>query len=296
MIEFLNKYRKQNHIYGYAVSKKDVSNVNKWEISIRSILSLQAHNDLMPYLKEAFATWRKIPYERAKNEKTEIILSAYLQQGKIYDYMTKITTFIDKIESIEDADTISMMAYNNYFYFLQYYIYEMKEKIEHFSIDNVPAVQSNNAKTVAWFIQDECSTVSTIRNIPKAYEAVKRLKKGLNIERTMTSQQKEDIGIVSECMEMLSLRIPDEDILEMKRIEKSLRIRLDSMKKNAEKADIIYESLLVCFDNEWFYAINPESEKNMVKDLNKDELKVLYKKKMNDYFARIDKIKIEDIN
>ena len=68
------------------------------------------------------------------------------------------------------------------------------------------------------------------------------------------------------------------------------------MKKNAEKADIIYESLLVCFDNEWFYAINPESEKNMVKDLNKDELKVLYKKKMNDYFARIDKIKIEDIN
>lgn len=267
------------------IRKSEIVQIGDAKKEIIGFLTFKTNSRLMTSFRQAFTIWQEVLCLRRKNEKAEIVLAAYLRQNKIQDYLKKLSTFISRKELMEDASKIRFMAYNNYFYFLQLFICDMKKEISCIDDEDIPL--DANEDTVAWFIYDECLSVSSIRDIPKAYEAVKRLNKSMIVGNPMNSQQAADITTVFGCIDMLSLEVTEDDMDEMDRIYNSLRERLALMKKNADNADILYDAMITCFPDEWFVKINPDSDMSIVNDLSKEELLDLYKRKMDDFFSKI---------
>lgn len=265
----------------------DMAQVKEWNKIITDVLKFRTRNEVIPILRQAFGVWRGIPHEIAENEIADIILSYYLQQGKIRDYIEKMSALVERIDSMDDPDKVRFMAYNNYFYFLQQFIWDMKEKIEHAKPDNIPLLQDDNMDTVAWFIHDECRSVTYLRDVPKAYDALKRLKKGLKRGDPMTSEQVKDKTTVSLCIELLLAGVTDDDKTEMKRIEENLRERALLIRQNIKKAKVLYQAIDKCFTDEWFNQVNPDHESCVINDLSKDALKDIYKEKIEEFKAMI---------
>ncbi len=279
-----------------------VRNIKDWESNILNVLSfrkkngrsksVQTWNEFAPIFQHAFIVWREIPHERIESEKADDIIAAYLQQGKIKDYLEFTSKFTERIKSMDDPDKVRFMAYNNYFFFLQRFIWDMKEKSSNVDRNDVPTLQNMDADTVAWFIHDECETISFIRDVPKAYEAVKRLKEGLEIGVAMTSQQIQDKKSVALCVDILSQRVPKEDFVEMERIDEILRERILTMRNNIRNATALFEAIDKCFTDEWFDSVNPEYEGCMINAFSMDELEEFYKEKIDEFRAIISKIEI----
>ena len=234
----------------------------------------------------SFLTWRELVGLRDEYDNAEIVLAAYFQKDKIKDNLEKVSECIDAIDSESDPYIVKLEVFNNYLYFSRHYIHKMKDVYKKREDDFQPPVQNGDINTVMWFINEECSTVVSLRELPKAYEAKEHLLKELKAGNMITDQQKEYRMIVSESVEFLAI-VSEDDILEMNRISKSLCDRVESMKNNIETAKLLYSALIDCFTDEWFDTMNPESSHNILSGLSNQQLKDVYLSKINEFYSRI---------
>ena len=264
-----------------------VNYVNECEKTVSSILRFGGKNELSTALHRAFSTWRELEGLREEKECGDIILSAYLRQGKIRDYIEKLNSLIQRMDTMDDLDKVRFMAYNNYLYYLQQFIWDMREKIRQVESGEPPQLPGEDADTVAWFIHDECRSVSCLRDIPKTYEALKRLKGTLEIGRPMNAQQMQDKITISSGMDFFLLPVSKDDLAEMRRIEETLRDCISAMRKNIDNAKILYRAINTCFTDEWFSQLNPENEASIVNGLSKEELKAVYQDKIQEFQTQV---------
>ena len=61
---------------------------------------------------------------------------------------------------------------------------DMYNKIKSANIDSYPAIIENTQENVLWFIEEECRSVSILKDVPKAYRALDNLIKGNIDERS----------------------------------------------------------------------------------------------------------------
>lgn len=286
------------------VDRAVIANIESWEKIIIDLLAFRTRsfqsknartwNAFVPILQRVFTEWSEIPQIRVESEIADIVLSAYLQQGKVQDYIGKVSAFIERIGSIDDPDKVRFTVYNNYLFFMQQFIWDMNRKVTNVETDGLPPLQNVDLDTVAWFIHDECQSVSYIRDIPKAYSAMKRLKGSLEIGTPMSIQQVQDKTTVALCVDILLENVPDEDVTEMRRIDGMISERILSMRNNVNNAKTLYEAINSCFDDEWFDQVNPEHEKCIINDLCNDELEFFYKSKIDEFQCVLRTIEIQE--
>lgn len=269
------------------VSRSDITYLDACEKKVADILAFRTKDELSATLRQAFIAWRELSSIRAEKERSDIVLSAYLQQGKIRDYIEKVDCFTQRIDAIDDTDKMRLMCYSNYLYYLQHFIEDLKEKLAKKENESVTSLQDKDADTVAWFIHDECRSVSCLRDIPKAHEALKRLLGNLDPGKPWTAKQLQDKATVTLCMDLLSIDASEEDIAELLRIKENITERIDSMRKNIDCSKVLYEALTGCFTDEWFSHVNPEHEECRINDLSGEELKALYREKIQEFRDRI---------
>lgn len=306
---FDNRFDEKRHSdYGHSVRRVDtvdsavIANIKSLEKNITDILTFRTKhseignarswNTFVPILQQTFTVWRAIPHIRAENEMADIILSAYLQQRKIRDYIGKMSVFIERIGSMDNPDKVRFMAYNNYLFFLQRFIWDMNEKVTNAEMESIPPIQDEDADTVAWFIRDECRSVSYIRDVPKAYNAIKRIKENLKIGIPMSAQQLQDKKTATLCVDILLQNVPNEDVAEMQRIKGMLNEQIISMRKNVDNAKILYEAINTCFTDEWFNQVDPEHVTCKINDMSNAELETFYKSKIDEFQAMLGTIEI----
>lgn len=267
--------------------EKNITDVLTFRTKSLWIENARSWNAFLPILQQAFTEWRAIPHIEAENEMADVILSAYLRQGKIQDYIEKMSVFIERIKTMDDPDKVRFMAYNNYLFFLQRFIWDMNEKAANAETQSGPFLQEEDADTAAWFIRDECQSVSCIRDVPKAYRAVKRLKGDLKIGAPMSTQQLQDKKTAALCVDILLQNVPDEDVAEVRRIRETIGERAVSMRKNIDNAKILYEAIHTCFTDEWFDQADPEHAACKIGGMSAAQLEAFYKSKMDEFRAML---------
>ena len=264
------------------VQRKDLANIQRWEKGIEAALALRLKYDFGQVLKRAFEEWREIPALTRQSEAADIVLSAFYQQGKISDYLEKLEAFADRIPSMSSQETVRNQGYYNYLFFLRQFVEDMKPKYE---AAREAAEKAEPAETapanVLRFISSECASVAALKDLPKAREAVRRLKDSLVLGKARTSLNIQDLAFVSESMEFLEMAVRSGDTRELEDAEENLMQRKRALKENIDKGSGLYDIITAEMTEEWFEAFNPESDRCLVMDMPKEKIRQLYIEKIS---------------
>lgn len=273
-----NSTPKENQNTKELVKARDIKIIEGYARKIKPMISLEKHDDITIELRGAFEVWMEISALRQKNDVAEIVLSAVYQNGKINDYLKKLSVFIERIDDLDTAETARNMGYYNYVFFIRQFIDDMQDKCTEKIREMGNSTIKINPDNVIWFIRSECAGMASIKDLPKAYEAILRLEKNAKEGASKTTEIKQDLAEVSGYIELLGEHKETIDDIEI--LKGNLRQRISEIKKNIDKGKKIYRLLTETMTNEWFDQFNPESESCAVLNAAKDELKKFYSKEI----------------
>lgn len=271
------------------VKQNEIEIVNIYIQKIESLLEFQAYKKLSDALKDAFTAWLNILEIKADNEKAEIVLSALLQNDKIWDSLSNALEFAETLEPDEDVKTISEIFINQFIYFLRKSVNAMRDK--YLAVPEKIINKTDQKLNVLRFINEECFAAPSISGVPSAYEALKRLKLSLRVGEDKTLQQMQDFNNVSTCFELLEQAGPEynSDIAELTLIKSGLLDRFERMNANIDKAKPVYDIIINFMSDKWFDDFYPDIEGAEVsKIISIDELKKFYCERLS---AVSDKLK-----
>ena len=276
------------HVKTDTVRQIDLDNVVRMKEKIKKILSFDKQEAQSRSLRASFESWRTLQSLKEESEAAEVVLSAYYQQGKIRDFLSKIQVFTDRIESLSSVDTAREMGYNNYIFFLRDQISEMKEKYQRKQSEFSGEPIQNSVDNVLWFIRTECFTVASVKELPGAYETASRLLETMQCGREKTRQDRKDIAAISSAIELFE----NGDKSELEMISNGFKQRAKAIQASINEGTALYEALVSVMTEEWFDAFDPELENNPIATMSAGELRAFYLEKLNDLNGKLLKINI----
>lgn len=279
----LSRDARQSRMEGEGmVRRKDLANIQRWEKGIEAALDLRLKFDFGQVLKRAFEEWREIPALTRESEAADIVLSAFYQQGKISDYLEKLEAFTDRISSMSSQETARNQGYYNYLFFLRQFVEDMKPKYKaaREAAKKAELIETTPANVLR-FISSECACVAALKDLPKAREAVRRLEDSLVLGKARTSLNIKDLAFISESMEFLEMAVRTGDTRELEGVEENLIQRKRALKENIDKGSRLYDIITAEMTEEWFEAFNPESDRCIVMNMPKEEIRQLYAEKIS---------------
>ena len=276
------------HVKTDTVRQIDIDNVVRMKEKIKKILSFDKQEAQSRSLRASFESWRTLQSLKEESEAAEVVLSAYYQQGKIRDFLSKIQVFTDRIESLSSVNTAREMGYNNYIFFLRDQISEMKEKYQRKQSEFSGEPIQNSVDNVLWFIRTECFTVASVKELPGAYETASRLLETMQCGREKTRQDRKDIAAISSAIELFE----NGDKSELEMISNGFKQREKAIQASINEGTALYEALVSVMTEEWFDAFDPELENNPIAAMSAGELRAFYLEKLNDLKGKLLKINI----
>lgn len=276
------------HVKTDTVRQIDIDNVVRMKEKIKKILSFDKQEAQSRSLRASFESWRTLQSLKEESEAAEVVLSAYYQQGKIRDFLSKIQVFTDRIESLSSVNTAREMGYNNYIFFLRDQISEMKEKYQRKQSEFSGEPIQNSVDNVLWFIRTECFTVASVKELPGAYETASRLLETMQCGREKTRQDRKDIAAISSAIELFE----NGDKSELEMISNGFKQREKAIQASINEGTALYEALVSVMTEEWFDAFDPELENNPIAAMSAGELRAFYLEKLNDLNGKLLKINI----
>lgn len=270
IISGISSYR-NNRQEAPKIEKKDIERLREYESKVKNILSFRKYDRLTKPLEEAFMVWCTIPALQVENDKADIVLSALLQKGKIKDYIDKTKSYIRQIDEIDALETSIEMGYYNYIFFIRQFFNDMcQDYMQASKSENSSAVDAT-VDNVIWFIQSECAGVSMLRDLPKVYDIIIRLKRTMQIGQPKTRDIDKDIGTYTDCVDCI-IKAKAKDWEDIENVRQNLLQRIASMKSNISNGQKGYDKMCRIMTNEWFDQFNPEADSCVLKELSKDEL------------------------
>lgn len=272
----------------YTIRQTDIDKVVRMKERIEAILSFKTKGELSGSLRTGFERWRILQSLKGENEAAEVVLSAYYRQGKILDLLSKFQVFADRIESLSSTDTAREMGYNNYIFFLQDQVSEMKEKYQRKRSEVSGEPIKNSVDNVVWFIRTECSAAASVRELPGAYETASRLLETMQCGQEKTRQDRKDIAAISGAIELFA----NGDKTELEMISDGFAQREKAIHASINEGTALYEALMSVMTEEWFDAFDPELENNPIAAMSAGELKAFYLGKLNELNGKLPQINI----
>lgn len=271
------------------ITTRQIASIKGYQKWIMSVIHLQSsdNNDKIEALRSAFEVWREMQSLQSENEMAEIVLSAMYRQGKIKDYLGKVSVFIEQIDASNGVEIAIQKGYYNYLSFIRQFVEDMQKKYSQKAAETKKIVIEESPENVLWFIKSECTDVSAIKDIPKAYEAVARLSK-LEVGQPYDTYIKKDMGSVAEYLDFF--RKDPNSFEEIEEVKNNLLQRISAIQRNITKGQQIYELIHEIMTDDWFEQFNPESEACTLMDLSKEGLKAFYSDKMQELQSKLSAI------
>lgn len=250
---------------------------------IEAFLALGQEGERYPALraalKQCFDEWLEVQRLSQENEAADIVLGACYKNGKILDLLQRIKTFAAQIEETDDPALTALEGYNNYAYFLQRHVEELKESYAAHRSGAASGELSCDIKTVSRFIQSECQSIPSVRELPQAREIAKTLIACENLDRRpLTREERIGIGKVTGALELLDGWQEDMDELEL--LKQDFEQRKEAMRANIERGTALYHTITSILTEAWFRRLDPAGNAaaadNPIKRMTAMEIKALY--------------------
>lgn len=267
------------------LKKREIESMKSSLKDVDEFLELKGTDDLSRSVKQCFTTWSQLLPLQEENDRAEIVLSAFYQNGKIRDTLIKLKDFVKRMDTVDCDETARGMGYHNYIAFLEQYMNAMK--IQYKNVNLCPEKPKCTPDNVAWFIKAECSRIAPIQDLPKVRTAASQMLEQAEVDKQPPERfvsTVRDIGEALQALRPWQKRKPSGEscrmaIEELKELDSRLNARVEALRENIKKGTGLYNALIEYMTDEWFRQFAPES--SPVRDMTRVELKSFYQEHLS---------------
>lgn len=224
-------------------------------------------------LRDCFEAWQPLPTLQADRVRAEIVLSAYYRKEKIQDLLKQLRDYADQMDTEESDEIARSMAYNNYIFFIDLCMREMKDQYaaQIQSPLEKPALTPDN---VAWFINAQCGHIVALRDLPKARVLAKQV-----LDDEDTDQLNRAYKEVNLALELLMM-MPENTIQQLQAQTAVFIEREKSIREKIDRGTKLFHDLTNAMPEEWFLPFDPKAVDSPVLQMSRSELKAFYQERL----------------
>lgn len=266
---------------------KDMKLMENYLNSVDEFLKLKNNDKLSESVKKCFGTWAGLFPLREKNDRAEIVLSAYYQSEKIRDTLIKLRDFVERMDTVDCDETAREMGYYNYIFFLERDMKDMRKKYE--GSDLRQELLELTPDNVAWFIQEECSEIAPIKDLPEVRTAARRMLDLAEVGKKPPKRFRDIISAISTALELLKTGNKDKASTDLEELNNLLTERKETLEKNIKKGEDLYKDLIESKIDTWSQKFNPKEEP--VRNMTREKVKAFYHEECRDALQLLEKEK-----
>ena len=261
----------------------DIESMEKGLEAVNRFLKLKGNDRLSNSVKQCFETWVELFGLREKNDRAEIVLSAYYSKEKIRDTLIRLKEFVERMDTVDCDETAREMGYYNYIFFLEQYMNAMRIQYDDVALcRKMPDCEPDN---VAWFINEECGQIGLIKDLPKLRTAASQMLELAKDGKKPSERFRDIISDIRKALKPLEpekkddRKIPTDEsyeaaIAELKELKDRLEKRKEALYKNINKGTELYGDLTADMKDEWFQQFDPKTDP--VQGMTRERVKTFY--------------------